>query len=88
MDFQKQCDEQVQIPDIHLPHPVRQWWARAWHELMVFLGHRPDWRDPDNAPPAFLPAAPHKYLWMPDLQCCVKCGGGRNHPIHQEKKNG
>lgn len=83
MDLQKQCDATVQIPDIKPPNPLKQWWVREWHKALVFLGLRPDWQDPDNAPPAFAPVAPHKYLFMPDLQCCAKCGGGRNHAIHQ-----
>ena len=83
MDLQEQCDAKVQIPDIRPPNRFRAFLVLEWHKALVFLGLRPDWTDPDNAPPAFLPVQPHKYLTMPDLLCCAKCGGGRKHAIHQ-----
>jgi len=64
------------------PNWLASWWARAWHDFLLFWGLRPDWTNPDNAPPAW-EALPHKYLTMPDLKCCAKCGGGRNHQIHE-----
>lgn len=86
MDLQKQCNEQVQIPNIVAVSRWRQFWAKSWHDVLVFLGLRPDWLNPDNAPPAFPECKPHKFIWMPDLRCCPKCGGGKNHAIHQLSK--
>ena len=54
-----------------------------WYGLKVKMGLATDWLNADNAPPAFA-SSPHKYVQMPDLKCCPKCGGGRLHKIHTE----
>ena len=66
----------------HRPGSLALWRAETWHNFLVWLGLRTDWMNPDNAPPAF-EARAHKYLAMPDLKCCAKCGGGRAHKIHE-----
>src|SRR5271165_1503539 len=47
-------------------------------------------KDPDNAPPAFGGEMPHEYQdgcessEIPGqlVNCCWKCGGGKNHSVH------
>lgn len=53
-----------------------------WNRLLVLLGLRIDYTDPENAPPAFEGVRPHIYAGHKTLECCRLCGGGWKHPIH------
>ena len=53
-----------------------------WNRLLVFLGLRTDWRNPDLAPPAFGDEPPHDFSPFEGLTCCGKCGAGRLHSVH------
>jgi len=84
MDFQKQCDEHVPIFEgLKPPSPLKKWWNRGVYRVMVFCGLLPDWSNPHNAPPAHGPEIAHKFMQMPDLLVCARCGAGRNHLIHR-----
>ena len=74
----------ISVPGGRRASSLERWWDTKWNNLLVFLRLRTDWMNPDNAPPAFS-ATPHKYVDMPDLKCCPKCGGGRLHKIHEVK---
>jgi hypothetical protein len=52
-----------------------------WHRLLLFLGIRNEF---DWAPPALGPEVNHPYIKHPELRCCMHCGGGPKHAIHQE----
>jgi hypothetical protein len=42
-----------------------------------------DWCNPDIAPPSLAPSVEaHEYRSATDTPCCVVCGGGRLHPVH------
>jgi hypothetical protein len=56
--------------------------AFLWYRLMVLLRLKPDWRNPDYAPPAFEGIAAHPYKPASLLPCCLVCGGGKKHKIH------
>lgn len=84
MDFQKQCDENVPIFEgLKSPSPFKKWWDRGVYRVMVFCGLLPDWSNPHNAPPAHGPETTHKFMSMPDLLVCARCGGGKNHLVHR-----
>lgn len=53
-----------------------------WNRLLIFLGLRIDYMDPDNAAPGFDGIQPHPFEPHASLPCCRQCGGGRKHPIH------
>jgi hypothetical protein len=54
-----------------------------WNWLLVKLGLRTDWSNPDNAPPAFSDEeGPHDFSPWPGLPCCALCGGGKLHSVH------
>lgn len=55
-----------------------------WNWLLVKLGLRTDWRNPDLCPPAFDDVTPHEYSPHRGLPCCEKCGGGKLHAIHRQ----
>ena len=54
-----------------------------WNWLLVKLGLRTDWTNPDLAPPAFEGYTVHEFSPFEGISCCGKCGGGRLHKIHR-----
>jgi hypothetical protein len=52
-----------------------------WHRLLLFLHVRNEF---DWAPPALGPEVNHPYIQHEALRCCMHCGGGWKHAIHQE----
>jgi hypothetical protein len=52
----------------------------------VFPRPRPNWLNPDFAPPSLSPVdgPSHEYVPAPHTPTCQLCGGGRLHAIHRE----
>jgi hypothetical protein len=55
-----------------------------WNWLLVKLGLRTDWSNPDNAPPGLSDdEEPHEFKpWPATPVVCGLCGGGRLHSVH------
>jgi hypothetical protein len=53
-----------------------------WNWLLVKLGLRTDWTNPDYAPPAFEDTRPHEFSPFEGVTCCGKCGAGKLHRVH------
>ena len=54
-----------------------------WNWLLVKLGLRTDWSNPDNAPPGLSDdEEPHDFSPFEGVPCCGRCGGGRLHSVH------
>ena len=63
-----------------------RWISDRWHDFLVLLRLRPDFRNPDNAPPAFWDREPpHPFKRGEGLLVCMQCGGGRLHKVHGTK---
>lgn len=57
--------------------------AVMWNWLLVKLGLRTDWSNPDNAPPGLSDdEEPHDFSPFEGVPCCGRCGGGRLHSVH------
>jgi hypothetical protein len=62
-----------------------KWISDRWHDCLVLLHLRPDFRNPDNAPPAFHDnESPHLFKRGDGSLVCVLCGGGRLHSVHTQ----
>lgn len=53
-----------------------------WNRLLIRVGLRTDWTNPDLAPPAFQGYTVHEFSPFEGISCCGKCGGGRLHKVH------
>lgn len=63
---------------------MKRWLGDRWHDFLVLLRLRPDYRNPDHCPPAWPEETrPHKFSRFEGSLVCGKCGGGRLHAIHK-----
>lgn len=77
-------DETIeQLPKLSLTTKLWCILSLLRYKVLVFLRLKPDWRNLDYAPPAFMEGTlPHLYDAHSTLNCCRQCGGGRLHKIH------
>jgi hypothetical protein len=66
-----------------------KWLRDLYHNFLVLIHVRPDYRNPDNAPPAFWDREPpHPFKRGEGSLVCVQCGGGRLHAVHKRRGMG
>ena len=73
-----------QVPKQKIPERISRAISVLWYRLLVLLRLKPDWSNPEFAPPGLEGGIrPHTFKPSASLPCCVLCGGGRLHKIHR-----